>query len=329
MPEKMLRMFFAGISTLSPGPPRDSKEKMPDKSFVLMAANRKKPNDDGNQPIEPHSVYIFVPRSIIAEPVQPDAVVQNDKLGECWVYFIDHARVALDRRPSIGITYYIEREKALAERPGSDDVASEYDIRWLADLRQVVDDASINEPSVHVGEDVAVVIELTGGQWKASFPCKSALPMTFKDADQNVIKIKDDAGNEKPLKRVFANEFFIEMPFPATVDKITLRLTPLRQDTPAAGLGASKELVLQWGNNAVIDVHMGNDTKDEASLVSSTQRCDARFFRSKNEKPVVVERDEDFVLHYKVLNVKGDKRPLPHNGPQQTHFNGCVPANGG
>jgi hypothetical protein len=326
MPNKILRIFFSGISTLSPGPPK-GKAKPPKKSFVLMAANRRPRKNDWNATVPKHSAYIFVPLANLAEPVPPPKgkPVIDEKLGRCHVYLIDHARVVLDRKPVQGIRYHIEKGKDLAERPGANNVASANDIRWLADFREIVPEhsgvrASLNPAAKSVGKEVSVVVELTGGTWKANFPCETVQPKTFKDAEGKIVK---------GINRVLANEFFIEIPFPANVERVKLRLKPLRANTPPAGLGPGNELTLKWNGPDALEVRMGNDTEGEARVVTSTKRCDARFFRGKYGEPVVVPRDDDFFLHYQIIDVPDGVGPLPQNGPQQTHFDGCVPGAGG
>ena len=329
MPDKILRIFFSGISTLSPGCPRGN-EKTPEKAFVLMAANRERRKNDQNATVEVHSPYIFVPVSVLAEPkpTSPLPPIPTDKFGDCFIYFIDNARVVVEGKPSKGINYHVERDKHLAERPGSNDVASEHDIRWLGDFRDILPPAfaalkpAVDPAARTVGEDVAVVVELAGGTWKSSFPCKTVQPRTFLDTAGKPLL---DRKSRKPLKRVLANEFCIEIPFPGDVHRVKLKLKRLRHDMPPAGLEPLDQLVLQWGNNATIDVHMGNDTVQEATLAASPKRCDARFLRGPNGQPVLVPRDDDFFLHYQLIAVPDRKGPLPQNGPQQTHINGCVP----
>ncbi len=324
MAEKVLRIFFSGISTLTPGPPRPG-DPTPKKAFVLMAANREAIENDFAGKVEPHAPYLFVPESRTANPAPAAATVENDKLGKCFVYYLDNARLVFAPELSPGISYHVEK-KDLAERPGSADVASENDIRWMADSRDIVPaftlKQSVDPAAANVGDAVALVVELTQGTWKASFPCKTVQSMTFMDATTKQPVRRADG---TVLKRVFANEFFIEIAFPATQETVKLQLKELRQGAEPTGLGKDNELVLRWGDDGVIDVHMGNDTKRESLLASSPQRCDARRLLDSGGKPVIVKRDDDFFLHYQLTNIPPGQRPLPQNGPQQTHINGCVP----
>jgi len=331
MADKILRIVFSGISTLSPGPPRDGAAP-PRKAFVLMAANRKKRKNQFNDPIEVHTPFIYVPRSILADPIPPPAEVVEDKnLGTCNIYFIDHARIMLDKLPLRSIEYFTDPKHDIgdAERPGSDNVACENDIRWLADLRDVLPKrAALREKAdaPAIGDEVAAIVELRGGTLKANFPCKSVQPKTFSFKKKDGTKSKDEV--VKGFKRVLASEFFIDMPFLENTTTVKLSFYPLRKGDVVTGIEGN-ELTLKWGAAIGIEVRIGNDTKDEAKVLTSTKRCDARA-RDNEGKPLLVPRDNDFDLHYDLLNVASDAvRPLPTNGPHQTHVDGCSPGTGG
>lgn len=330
MADKILRIVFSGISTLTPGPPRGGEDPHPHKAFILMAANRAKRKNQFNDPIEIHTPFIYVPRSILADPIpEPAAKVEDKNLGTCYVYFIDNARVLIDRTPRRGVEYYIDRRPGRKfeneERPGSSDVVCENDIRWLADLRDLLPsssaalraDANPKENDVEIGSEVAALVELRGGMLKANFPCKAVQPKTFTFKKDGVVK---------RLKRVLASEFFIDMPFLEETMTVRLLFYPLHEGEPVTGIQG--ELTLKWGAAMGIEVRMGNDTRDEALLLTSTRRCDARA-RDSNGAPILVPRDNDFDLHYDLLDVPpGVDRPLPTNGPHQTHVDGCAPAGG-
>lgn len=332
MADKILRIVFSGISTLSPGPPRGGEDPHPHKAFVLMAANRAKRKNQFNDPIEIHTPFIYVPRSILADPIPPPAEVVEDKnLGTCHIYFIDGARVMLDKTPRRWIDYYVDRNPkhkfGEAERPGSNNVACENDIRWLADLRDLLPkrssalraNANPSDSQVKIGSEVAAIVELRGGTLKANFPCKSVQPKTFTSTK---------GGAVKGFKRVLATEFFVDMPFFEDTTTVKLLFYPLREGEAPTGIEGN-ELTLKWGAAMGIEVRMGNDTKDEAKVMTSTKRCDARA-RTDKGAPLLVPRDNDFDLHYDLLNVPpGAVRPLPTNGPHQTHVDGCSPGTGG
>lgn len=325
MADKILRILFSGISTLTPGPPRPG-EKTPYEAFVLMAANRKKRKNQYRSPIEIHTPFIHVPLSILAEPIPtPAEVVEDEVLGTCYIYFIDSARIVLDQRPTRPIDYYTDPDPnhkfGEAERPGSDDVACENDIRWLTDIRdvlpkQVALKTTANPGAKTIGKEVAAMVELRGGTLKANFPCKTVQPKTFSSKGQGpVTKFK---------KRVLAIEFFIDMPFLENTTTVKLLLYPLHKGKVATGVEGN-ELTLKWGAASGIAFRMGNDTKDEAKILTSTKRCDARARNSKGQ-PVLVPRDNDFDLHYDLLKLpRGTPRPLPTSGPHQTHVDGCAP----
>jgi hypothetical protein len=317
VPTKTLTIKFNGISTLYPPPPRNG-EPDPEKAFVLMAANDRK-NNDWNAVLPDHFPFIFVPVSMIKAPIpKPDRSVTDDDLGECNVYFFNNGRVTIDPGSSEAVVYHRDESLELGERPGSDDVAREDDIRWVADFRDIVLDHSPQfrntaVPSApEIGKEVAAIVELPGGTLKASFPCKSVQPKTFKAA----------AG--KPaiagFKRVLASEFLIEALYPEDTATVTLTVAPLRGDSRPIGLD---KLTLQWPGNDPMVVRMGNDTEPEALLAASLMRCDGR---RENNNPLAIARDDDFDLHYNLLDLPANAdRPVPQAGPHQSSGDGCKP----
>jgi hypothetical protein len=330
LPDKILRITFNGISTLFPGLPPGGDGTVK-KAFVLMAANRKPRRNQWKAIIEEHSPFVYVPVSVLSGWIPPAAdSVEDEHMGACNIYFINDARVVIEPPPpKQQVEYFTDnrprREFERKERPGSDDVVSEHDVRWLMDVREVAPHArlkkSANPAAKDVGAEVAAVVELDGGIIKANFPCKSVQPKTFKDAKK---------GQVKGFKRVLASEFFIEMRYPASTQSVALLLKPLRADShknPPSGIGGD-ELILRWGDKAAIDIRMGNDPKAEARSLRSFRRCDART-RDANGAPVAIPRDDDFELHYDLLDMSNSGRPLPENGPHQTQFDGCSPASTG
>jgi hypothetical protein len=322
MADKTLRLVFSGISTLYP-PPSANGDPPPDRAYVLMAANYLERRNASGGIVPPHFPFIYVSRSLLADPIPaPADVVDDDKLGPCHVYFLDNARVTLDPAPPLGVSYYRKPELPLSDRPGSEDVAPEDDIRWLADLRDIVRGHSALKPTASptaaaIGPEVAAIVEVSGGMLKAKFPCKSVQPKTFAD----------EKGNPVPGDpHVLANEFFIDIPY-HNDGQVTLRVTPLRNDMPPTGLQGNA-LVLKWPENGELVIRMGNDTKEEAKLANSFERCNARL--QPNGEPVVIVQDDDFDLHYPLIDLPdGAARPLPQNDPHQTQFDGCKPATTG
>jgi len=320
MADKVLRIIFNGISTLHPGPPRKKDETPPKKAFVLMAANYERIKNDWDAPVEPHFPFVHVPESLLGGLIsEPDERVEDDELGTCNIYFLDNARVTFDPAPREALHYYIDRKHDLGERPGSDDVASEEDIRWLADFRDFLPDVQLKSDPNMPGPEVAAIVELTGGTLKAGFPCKSVQTQTFKAAGGKTIP---------GVKRVLASEFSIEMRYPETTAQVKLRLRPLRMSAFMTGISLN-ELTLRWPKKGgPLVIRMGNDTKLEACLAASINRCNARI-RSLNGEPVLRPRDDDFFLHYELLKVpKGAPRPLPQAGVHQTSGDRCKPGGG-
>lgn len=331
---KRLRITFNGICTLSPGPRRPGEDK-PQRAHVLMPANNdKRKENQFKEPIPPHTPFIYVPVAALAEPVpKPVAQVTDEKLGLCNIYFIRHVRVRFEPETLQELEYFIDpRNRPLTKlnsqgrplpiRPGSDDIAPQDDIRWLADIRDVFPQhanlKASSKPSANpVGNEVAAMVELPGGILKSKFPCSTVQPMTF-----------DGFLQQTPLglqARVFATEFFIEMDYPDDTKFVTLRLLPLR-DVPITG-PEGNVLTFKWDNRTEIDVRMGNDTEPEVNALKSFKRCDFRTREDGVGEPKLIPRDSDFDLHYEVLDIPvGLGRPVPHTGDQQTQFNGCDPA---
>lgn len=338
MADKTLRIIFNGISTLWPGPPRNG-EKQPDKAFVLMAANvpeksgkrgKQKPSEepvnqtnDWGMTIPDHFPFVQVARSVLVKPPQPAETIIASEGGEHLIYFFQDARVVIYPPPKPGtpIKYFVDlKERPLGDRPGSDNVAPADDIRWLADIRDILSEPAplkktANPTETYLGKEVAAVVNLDGGELKANFPCATVAPKTFKDAKTGTTV----AG----LRRVLADEFIIDIPYSEDTYQITLQFQQLRKGTPVK---APKELVLGWQKRETLVVRMGNDTKDEVRRLDTL----ARFDPVRRTGPVLKPRDDDFDLHYNFLKIpKAAGRPLPQNDIQQCDFNGCKPAAGG
>lgn len=322
MADKILKIVFSGISTLSPGPPLKKDESPPHKAFVLMAENYRARKNDWDATVEPHFPFVYVPEAFLGGLIsEPADRVDDEKLGTCNIYYLENARVTFDPLPEGKLHYYIDHEHDLGERPGSDDIAHEDDIRWLADIRELLppDQAPPRTSPDAPGPEVAAIVELTGGTLKAGFPCKSVQTQTFRAANGKTIL---------GIKRVLASEFSIEMKYPEATRQVKLRLRPLRGNAFLTGISLN-ELTLRWPEKGDLVVRMGNDTKPEARLAASPKRCNARV-RSSEGAPLLKPRDDDFFLHYELLNVpEHGVRPLPQAGPHQTSGDGCKPANGG
>jgi hypothetical protein len=319
MADKILRVIFSGISTLHPGPPQSRKEEDPKEAFVLMAANKKPAknektakNDWGGD-VRPHVTFVHVLGSLVKGKFEPDA---RDKDKKYNIYFLENARVSFDPKPKDKLIYHTDSHHDLAERPGSDDVANETDIRWLADLSRLVPVRLKSDPTAP-GPEVANVIDLTGGTLKAVFQCKSEQAQTFRAAGGQTIP---------GSKRVLASEFSIEMTYPEKTDHVILRLQPLRSG--ASMKPALKGLTLQWPKSGDLVVRIGNDTEREALIAASLERCNARI-PSVGGELMLRPRDDDFDLHYQLLNLPPKTPlPLPQSGPHQSDGIRCKPAGG-
>lgn len=314
---KTLRITFSGICTRAPGYPRNGEQE-PEKVYVLMPAARDKErsvkDNDGEIRIGRHHAFIYAPVSIIAAAPEPTFPVDDEKFGLCHVYLIDHARLTFDPPPSNKITHY-RSEFDIGVRPGPAGVASEGDIRWLLDMRDLMPaDSCTLKPSVdprrpEVEESVSAVVELAGGTIRANFPCKTVQPQSFRPKP---------LVQQEPQERVIATEFVVEMEYPDETATVTLNAVPLRSNAAVLGLPGSK-LTMRWGARPEIDLRIGNDTVEEIEALQTIKRC--------NSRPIPVDRDNDFALHFNLLNIVGDPpRPLPFNGTQQTQHNGCATA---
>lgn len=315
MADKKLTIFFSGISTLSPTHPRDRNERQPTTAFVLMAAKREQ-GDVGGVTVDEHVPFVFVPKSVLAESSpEPSDRATHEKYGACNIYYLKNTRVTIDPAPSNALEYFVDWDRDLDERPGSDDVAPENDIRWLADLHDLLPGGvTFKSKPEAPGSELAAIIELSHGRIQSSFPCKSVQPMTFRDSKGEVIP--------GTPKRVLASEFKIDMTFDEKLSTVTLQFKPLRRNEQVD----FDKLVLNWPENGELAIHIGNDTTWEAKLAGSSKRCDARDPQGNLR---LQTREDDFSLHYELLNLAGGtERPLPHRSPHQTSGDGCKGAKG-
>lgn len=359
MADKTLRIIFNGISTLWPWPPRngEKRDELQDKAFVMMAANYEKQThkrgtqtNDWQATIPRHFPFVHVARSVLVEPPDPNEVVIVCEGGEHNIYFFKDARVVIRPKPvEASIEYFTDPEgRPLSERPGSIDDPPADDIRWLADIRDILSKPALKQTAIptesnkqNIGEEVAAIVNLDGGQLKANFPCAGVAPKTFKDNKTG----KTVAG----LQRVLADEFIIDIPYTADINSITLEFQELRegipvnfpysegsdQDTPelrqssegtskaVTPVNTPKKLVIGWpAGETLLVLRMGNDTKDEIRRLDTPERCDP----VRVSGPVPKPRDDDFDLHYNFLDIPDEAgRPLPQNDIQQCDFNGCKP----
>lgn len=338
MADKTLRIIFSGINTLTPGPPRDGEEpptprplppksekEPPKKVFVLMAATTRKKNKRGEEisvngwgtTIPDHSPFVHVARSLLVDPPWPTETVVIGKGGEHFIYFFRDARVEIDPPLKPGIEYFIDpKGRPLAGRPGSFDVAPADDIRWLADTRDILSQpaplkTTVNPAAASVGSEVAAVVNLEGGMLRANFPCDTVHPKAFINEKGKVIP---------GLRRVLADEFIIDIPYPKETEQVTLSFKELRKDTPVTG---PHELVLRWPKGeTTIELRMGNDPKDEVRVLDTP----ARFDPVRRIGPVLKPRSDDFDLHYNLLDIPNGERPLPQNDINQCRADDCKPA---
>ena len=351
MADKTLRIIFSGICTLTPGPPRKG-EKPPDKVFIMMPANAENEVDgkkieqvnDWGAKIPDHSPFVHVARSLLVDPPWPsETVVVRDHPSaskaeaedqsvaarevipdgrEYFIYFFRNARVGISPRPKpetrTPIKYFTDpEERRLADRPGSIDVAPAHDIRWLADIRDILSEpaplkVTADPEAPSVGKEVAAIVDLDSGTLQANFPCDTVHPKTFIDVKGKVIP---------GLQRVLADELIVDILYPEKTEQVTLWFKELRKDTPVMG-PQKKKLVLKWPKKeTTIEVRMGNDPADEVRVLDTPQRFDP----VRRVGPELRPRSEDFDLHYNLLNIATGERVLPQNDIHQCRADDCKP----
>jgi hypothetical protein len=311
---KTLRITFSGICTRAPGHPRKDKgESEPERVFVLMPAARTLGlTHDKTEQVALHHAFIYVPTANLRDPPDSTFSVDDEKFGHCDVYLIDHVRVVVHPTPPEPKIVHAVTVLRVQNRPGSRDIAPEWDARWLADLREILPDHAVllvdPRASSDVSAAVAMIVEFPAGTITANFPCKTVQPQEFR--------ISPDAD---PIgePRVFACEFIVTMEYPDDTTVVKLVLSPLSKDIPIDGISAA-ELELVWGSEPTLEIRIGNDTLDEIVALRGIARCNTR------ETPRA--SDNDFDLHYLLLDVPNTTpRPRPFNGDHQTMHNGCVP----
>jgi hypothetical protein len=326
MAAKTLRIIFTGIVTLTPGPPEDEKNPR-DKAFVMMAANVDKNGHRGEQvndlgvPIAEHFPFVLANRLTLDNPPQADDGPGRYNGGDC-IYYLKDTRVKIEPPSSpkkIPLKYSTD-SKPMGERPGSADIAPASDIRWLADLSEIFPadkrpklKKTVDPSATYVSEEVAVIVDLSGGELKASFPCDTLNPHTFIDKDNKVVP---------KLRRVLASEFTFDIQYPEDTKSVTLSFEKLRKGTAVDGPQGGK-LVVKWpAGRTIVEVRMGNDTKEEVRRLNTPQRCDP----ARQTGPVLKPRDDEFDLHYNLLEIPPKlSRPLPSNDPHQCSSEGCKP----
>jgi hypothetical protein len=304
MPEKTLKITFSGINTLTPARIGTGTEKV----YVMMPAARE---TDALMP--QHHAFLYIPtKHLSGGAPDPADSVPDETLGRCNVYHVDHARVAFNQSPAPRPPRYHVTGLPIERRPGLPGVAPREDLRWTAALSDITNAgflANCDPAQSNVSADVAMVVELMGGIFKANFPCATVQEQVFKVGDS-------------PLNvpsRVYAPEFSVEMTYPEFADDIRLVFTPLTNGFEIEGVDGEEELVLRWESDR-IDLRMGNDTTPEIQALINLERCNIRL----NPRP----RDNDFRLHYKIFDVPASQQAVPVAGTLHTEHNGCLPVGG-
>jgi hypothetical protein len=183
-------------------------------------------------------------------------------------------------------------------------------MRWMADLRDIVPAvqgfaAGCDPNQSSVSDVIAMVVTLNSGLFKASFPCATVQPQVFF-ADGLRLDL---------ARRVYAQEFTVEIEYPQDPGPIALLFEPLRPGAVPTGV-AGDRLDLQWVDD-VIELRMGNDTEEEIKALVDFARCDI----PRTPRP----RGNDFPLHYNFVNLDESlPRPIPISGTLHTEHNGCL-----
>lgn len=330
MADKILSINFSGICTLWPGPPTEEEEKQPDykpreQVFVLMAATLDKRGQRGKQlnhyekAIPEHFPFVHVAASLIVKPPKPhpDENVVICEGGEHFIYYFRDVRVVIDPpKPGTCIKYMTDpKKRPLAERPGSDDVAPAWDFRWIVQTREIFSDAAplkIIPADENVGREVLAIVNLDGGALRANFPADTVNAKTFADV----------SGPPLPdFRRALPDEFVIDIPYPENTKEVTLTFKKLRKGKGST-VTAPRKLVLKWPDEQTrLKLRMGYDPKEEIRLLDTEERFDPVRLIG----PVLKPRDDDFDLHYNLLDCPYGQRPLPQNDIHQCRFDDCKP----
>lgn len=307
MAARTLKVTFSGINTLTPAM-TDASTTV---AHVMMPARREDfPGDP--QAIPQHKAFVYVLERYVVSPPNPADVLTDAATGETvLVYHLDHARAHFDPIPASPPRYFTDAGKPILERPGSSDVASAQDIRWMADLREIVPAANGFAPGCDPSQPItadtlAMIVDVQSGIFKSNFPCATVQPQVFF-AGLTRLDIR---------RRVYPQEFTVEMTYPAGSGDIRLVFEPLRAGIAMTGVDGG-ELVLRWQNDR-IDLRIGNDTTREISAIADRTRCD---LPTESGPPM----PNDFVLHYNTVNLHPAlARPVPLRGTLHTEHNGCL-----
>lgn len=318
MADKILKITFSGICTLWPGPTNDHKPL--DQVFVLMAADAgtggKNQKNDWGKTLPDHFAFVHVAASLLVNPhPHPDEKIVVSDGTEYFIYYFQDARVVIDP-PKRGtrVKYKLDRKgRPLADRPGSNDVAPPWDIRWVAATQEIFSKPAplkVNPAAKSVGSEVLAIVNLDGGDLRANFPADTVNAKTFADVEKHVVP---------NFQRALADEFVINIPYPGDTKKVTLTFQKLRMKTSVTG---PPKLVLKWPKEeTTLELRMGYDPKFEIRLLET----DDRFDPVRLVGPVLKPRDDDFDLHYNLLHLPDGKRPLPQNDIHQCRFDDCKP----
>ena len=150
-----------------------------------------------------------------------------------------------------------------------------------------------------------MVVTLHSGVFKANFPCATVQPQVF---------VADGVRLDIP-RRVYAQEFTVEMEYPEDQGPLALQLDELRTGDAPTGVSGN-HLDLQWVND-VIELRMGNDTEPEIAAMVDFARCDVPAV----PRPV----GNDFPLQYEIAGLDPSlARPIPVDGTLHTEHNGCL-----
>jgi hypothetical protein len=257
-----------------------------------------------------HRAFLYVPRThtlSLTGARTPDFTVADQALGDDFdVYLMHRVHIKAPTAAAHPVQYNIT-SGTIGRTPSEPGSASKFDIRWLADLREIMpgtDTLSATcDPRLTALPDlantVAGVLELDSGRILANFPCVNAGEQRF------------DRPSGPPIERLFACEFVNEIEYPDSTTQATIAITSLDGDVEA-------DVTVTWGSESVLNIRLGHDTLDEIVEVAKN-RCLGPADAGT--------ADDDFELHYRVIsNPPASGRPVPVATGGQTRHNGCLMA---
>jgi hypothetical protein len=251
------------------------------------------------------------PRDVDGDPdvvtiLMPAADEPAGQIRAQHPYVVDRSGITLLRRQRLELVesasnavHYVRR----ADWDGELSAATFGDIRWLADLRDVIGEAGAIDESCMpaegkvISDRVAAVLVLKGGTFSTDFRWRSGQKQKF-------------TGTDLPA-RYYASEVHIDLEFDDAIESVTLKTTPLDP-----GGAMAQDFVIALDAEKRTEVYVGNDTIEEIEVLGTDRPCPPR----ENDHV-----DNDFALYYNLIAGEVDQRPLPAATAGEGAVRGCAP----